>query len=58
MEESNKRCRISMKQSAKGVFQVEVTAEYDTPEESAEQLDKALQEAYRVAAERGLQLAG
>ena len=58
MEESNKRCKISMKQSAKGVFQVEVTAEYDTPEESAEQLDKALQEAYRVAAERGLQLAG
>ncbi len=57
MEES-KRCRISMKQSAKGVFQIEVTAEYDTPEESAKQLDKALQEAYRVANERGLQLAG
>jgi hypothetical protein len=57
MEESNKRCRISMKQSSKGLFQIEVTAEYDSPEESAKQLDKALQEAFRVAAERGLQLA-
>jgi len=47
-----------MKQSSKGTFQIEVTAEYDTPEESGKQLNKALEEAYRVASERGLQLAG
>ena len=54
----NKRCRMSVKQNSKGLFQLDVTAEYDTPEESAKQLDKAIQVALKVVEERGLKLAG
>ena len=57
-ESTNSRCRMLFSQSAKGLWQIDVTVEYDTPEESAQQAQKAIDEAHRVATEKGLQLAG
>ena len=55
-EQSNQRCRMHFSQTAKGLWQIDVTAEYDTPEISAEQAGKAIDEARKVAAEKGLVL--
>ena len=51
------RTRINMSQSAKGVWQIEVTAEYSTPEESAKNLADTIDRARKVAEEKGLPLA-
>ena len=43
MEEvSNKRLRMDISITAKGLAQWDCTAEYDTPEESAAKLDEAI----------------
>lgn len=55
-ESTNRRCRMHFSQTAKGLWQIDVTAEYDTPEESAAQASKAIDEARRVATEKGLVL--
>ena len=55
-EQANQRCRMHFSQTAKGLWQIDVTAEYDTPELSAEAAAKALDEAKRVAREKGLVL--
>jgi hypothetical protein len=43
-------------QTAKGLWQIDVTAEYDTPEQAAEEAAKAIDEARKVAAEKHLVL--
>lgn len=53
---ANNRCRMHFSQTAKGLWQIDVTAEYDTPELSAKAVEKALDEARRVAREKGLVL--
>ncbi len=55
-EGSNKRTRMNVSLTAKGLAQYDVTAEYDTPEESAEQLGKAIDLVKKVCADKGLQL--
>jgi len=55
-ETTNQRCRMHFSQTAKGLWQIDVTAEYDTPELSAENVAKAIDEARRVATEKGLVL--
>lgn len=42
MEETNARTRMNVSLTAKGLAQWDVTAEYDTPEKTAEQLGKAI----------------
>lgn len=42
MEETNKRVRMNISLTAKGLAQWECTAEFDTPEKSAEELSKAI----------------
>lgn len=55
-EQVNQRCRMHFSQTSKGLWQIDVTAEYDTPEQSADQAAKAIDEARRVADEKGLVL--
>lgn len=52
--ESNTRTRIKLSQTAKGLVQYEVSAEYDTPEKSAEELSKAIDLIKNLIAEKGL----
>lgn len=42
--------------TAKGLAQYDVTAEYETPEESAEQLGKAIDLVTNICKEKGLQI--
>ena len=49
-----KRTRMNLSQTAKGLYQIEVTAEYETPELTAENLAKAIDLAKQVCAEKGL----
>lgn len=53
-EGTNKRTRMNLSQTAKGLVQFEVTAEYETPEESAEQLAKAIDLLKGVIESKGL----
>lgn len=55
-EQVNQRCRMHFSQTAKGLWQIDVTAEYDTPERAAEEAAKAIDEARKVAAEKHLVL--
>ncbi len=48
------RTRINFTQDAKGFVKLDVTAEYATPEETAENLAKAVDAARKVAADKGL----
>lgn len=41
-EATNKRLRMNISITAKGLAQWDCTAEYDTPEESAKKLDEAI----------------
>lgn len=50
------RCRMNMSQTAKGTWQIDVTAEYATVEETALNLGKALDAAQEVAKSRGIPL--
>jgi hypothetical protein len=54
VEGSNKRTRMNLSQTAKGLVQYEITAEYETPEESAEQLAKAIDLVKGVIESKGL----
>lgn len=56
MAEFAKRCRMNLAQNAKGKFQLDITAEYETPEESARMLADAIDRANAVVAQKGLQL--
>ena len=57
MENTVGRTRINMSQSAKGTWQMDITSEYATPEESAANMAKAIDEARKVAENKGLALA-
>lgn len=52
------RCRMNLKLSAKGDAQFDVTAEYETPEQTAENLAKAIDLCRAVMAEKGLKEVG
>lgn len=39
---TNNRCRMNISTNAKGLVQFDITCEYDTPEISAENLDKSI----------------
>ena len=52
--ESNTRTRIKLSQTAKGLVQYEISAEYDTPEKSIEMLGKAVDQVRALLAEKGL----
>ena len=60
MEEQKtpKRVRINLAQSSKGLVQFDCTAEFETPEECGAMLDKAIDEARRIIAAKGLKEAG
>lgn len=48
--QTNKRVRINLSQTAKGLVQFDVTAEFETVEECEKQLDEAVKSAKRVIA--------
>lgn len=48
---------MNMSQSAKGTWQLDVTAEFPTVAETEKALSEAIEAARRVAAEKGLVLA-
>lgn len=50
------RTRMNFSQNAKGLWQIEITSEYATPEESAANMSKAIDEAREVAKTKGLTL--
>ena len=52
--ETNTRTRIKLSQTAKGLIQYEISAEYDTPEKSIEMLSKAVDQVKALIAEKGL----
>ena len=52
--ETNTRTRIKLTQTAKGLIQFEISAEYDTPEKSIEMLGKAVDQVRALIAEKGL----
>lgn len=54
MEETNKRTRMNVSLTAKGLAQWDVTAEYDTPEETAKQLSKAIDLCRQVIKSKGI----
>ena len=58
MEEtlSRDRVRMNLSQSAKGMFQVDVTCEFGSVEESKTQLDASIKAIYQVAADNGLKI--
>lgn len=52
--ESNTRTRIKLTQTSKGLIQWEISAEYDTPEQSIEMLSKTVDQVKALIAEKGL----
>ena len=54
MEESNTRTRINFSLNAKGFVQWDITAEYDTPEKSAEMMKQAIDLVRQVIKDKGL----
>lgn len=54
---NNHRTRINLSQTAKGPYQLEVTAEYDTPEEALKALDAAFEGAKKLCEDKGIPLA-
>ena len=58
MDETNKRTRMNVSLTAKGLAQWDVTAEYDTPEETAAQLGKAIDLCREVIKNKGLSEVG
>lgn len=54
VEETNTRTRIKLSQTAKGLIQYEISAEYDTPEKSIEMLGKAVDQVRALISEKGL----
>jgi len=60
MEQAKKgnRVRISLSQTAKGLVQIDCTAEFETAAECGAALGAAIDEARRVIAAKGLKEAG
>lgn len=56
--EEPQRTRINMSQTAKGLWQIEVTAEYRDTDTSANELERAIQRCKEIAERNGLPLAG
>lgn len=54
---SESRVRMNLSQSAKGLVQFDITAEFPSPEEAAKALGEAVDLARIVCAEKGLKLA-
>ena len=52
------RTRGNIKQTAKGLVQIDITAEYPTPEEMANNISAGIDMLRRVCAEKNLQLVG
>ena len=52
--ENNTRTRIKLTQTSKGLFQYEISAEYDSPEKSIEMLGKAVDQIRAFFKEKGL----
>ena len=58
MEQTNKRVRINLSQTAKGLVQFDVTAEFENPEECGAALSAAIDQARKVIAAKGLKEVG
>lgn len=54
-ETTNKRVRINLSESAKGLVQWDITAEFETVEETKKALAGAIDAAREVIREKGLQ---
>ena len=52
--QSNKRVRMNLSKTAKGLVQFDATAEFETVEECEKNLDAAVKAAKRVIAANGL----
>ena len=57
-QQTNKRVRINLSQTAKGLVQFDCTAEFETPEECGTALGAAVDQARKVIREKGLKEAG
>lgn len=56
MEEANTRCRINLKQTSKGQYQLDITGEAPTPKEASAMLGEAYDLAKQQCQEKGLVL--
>lgn len=54
-ETTNKRVRINLSETAKGLVQWDITAEFETVEETKKALADAIDDAREVIKEKGLQ---
>lgn len=54
-ETTNKRVRINLSETAKGLVQWDITAEFETVEETKKALSDAIDAAREVIKEKGLQ---
>lgn len=54
-EATNKRVRINLSETAKGLIQWDITAEFETVEETKKALADAIDAAREVIKEKGLQ---
>ena len=57
-EKSNRRVRINLSQTAKGLIQIDCTAEFESPEECGTALGAAIDQARNVIREKGLKEVG
>ena len=54
MEQQNNRVRMKLSETAKGLIQWEVTAEFDSVEQTTEELNKAIKAVKKVIIDNGL----
>lgn len=54
MEQQNNRVRMNLSETAKGLVQWDVTAEFDSVEQTAEELNKAIKAVKKVIVDNGL----
>jgi hypothetical protein len=57
-QKTSKRVRMNLSQSAKGLFQIDATAEFETVEDCKAQLDKAIKAVREIIADNNLKEAG
>jgi DNA-binding transcriptional regulator LsrR (DeoR family) len=57
-QKTNKRVRINLTQTAKGIVQIDITSEGETAAEREAELNEAFAVARRVIAKNGLKEAG
>ncbi len=55
---NNRRVRINLSQTAKGLVQFDCTAEFETPEESGAALSAAIDQVRNIIREKGLKEVG